>query len=248
MPAPNYAAPALDKGLEILELLAGRSTPVSQAEIASELGRSKAELYRMLLTLEHLNFIRRDETGNGYEMTSRLFELGRRNPVRQRLLSLASPHMQALARDTGQSCHLSVVLNDAIVVVSRVESDAMAGFSVKVGFRVSAVNGSSGRVFYAFQSRAQQAAWLGWVRNRAGRADLKAFLTDADTARRQGYLVRDSYYTQGVTDLIAPVLQQGQAVAALVVPFMDHLQSDHSQTEVLEQLISAARALSEELG
>ena len=46
----RYRAPALDKGLDILELLAGVDGGLTQAEIAKRLGRSHNELYRMIDT------------------------------------------------------------------------------------------------------------------------------------------------------------------------------------------------------
>ena len=44
----NYSAPALEKGLDIIELLSKSSIGFSQAEIAKELKRSVNEIYRML--------------------------------------------------------------------------------------------------------------------------------------------------------------------------------------------------------
>ncbi len=44
----RYRAPALDKGLDILELLASVDGGLTQAEIAKHLDRSPNEFYRML--------------------------------------------------------------------------------------------------------------------------------------------------------------------------------------------------------
>jgi len=244
MTKKNYTAPALEKGLAILRLLARQQKIMSASEIAAELGRSKAELYRMLLTLETQGYICRDETGTGYAMTSRLFELGMQKPERQALVTLSAPHMQTLARETGQSCHLTVVSQDAIVVIARAESETNFGFSIKIGFRVSAINGTSARIFYAFQPRHQQAEWLRWIRAQAPRQELRAFLEDARIAGRQGYFCRDSFYTQGVTDLVAPIMVNGRSIAALVIPFIDHINNPVRQTDALQKLIVTARQIS----
>ena len=45
--ASAYSAPALEKGLDILELLAGSSPGLTQNQIAARLGRSPSELFRM---------------------------------------------------------------------------------------------------------------------------------------------------------------------------------------------------------
>ena len=44
----RYRAPALDKGLDILELLSATDAGLTQAEIAKSLERSPNEIYRML--------------------------------------------------------------------------------------------------------------------------------------------------------------------------------------------------------
>ena len=42
----KYRAPALDKGLDILELLATQETGISRSEIAKSLDRSPSEIFR----------------------------------------------------------------------------------------------------------------------------------------------------------------------------------------------------------
>ena len=55
----RYRAPALDKGLDILELLAGIDGGLTQAEIAKQLGRSPNEFYRMLDRLVRRGYVTR---------------------------------------------------------------------------------------------------------------------------------------------------------------------------------------------
>jgi len=56
----RYRAPALDKGLEILEYLSGQRMPLTQLEIADGLQRSSGEIYRMLLCLEERGYLARE--------------------------------------------------------------------------------------------------------------------------------------------------------------------------------------------
>ena len=53
----RYRAPALDKGLDILELLATSSSPMTLTAIVNQLGRSHGELFRMVQVLEFRGFI-----------------------------------------------------------------------------------------------------------------------------------------------------------------------------------------------
>ena len=47
----KYRAPALEKGLDIIELLANHGEGLTQGEVAKALDRSQSEIYRMLSTL-----------------------------------------------------------------------------------------------------------------------------------------------------------------------------------------------------
>src|SRR5882757_615937 len=70
----RYRAPALDKGLDILELLASTEESLSQAEIAKALDRTPNEIYRMLDRLVRRHYVART-SGDRYELTLKLFAL-----------------------------------------------------------------------------------------------------------------------------------------------------------------------------
>ena len=59
-PNPNYSAPALEKGLDILELLSEQEAGLTQSEIARGLGRSIGEIFRMLMVLRDRGFVSQD--------------------------------------------------------------------------------------------------------------------------------------------------------------------------------------------
>ncbi|MEM7446546.1 MAG: helix-turn-helix domain-containing protein, partial [Pseudomonadota bacterium] len=60
----RYRAPALDKGLDILELLAGEDGGLTQTDIAKALGRTANELYRMLDRLVRRGYIVRSASSD----------------------------------------------------------------------------------------------------------------------------------------------------------------------------------------
>ena len=87
----KYRAPALDKGLDILELLAGTEEGLSQAEIAKALDRSPNEIYRMLDRLVRRDYGRRT-SADRYELTLKLFELAHASPPIRRLVPVSWKH------------------------------------------------------------------------------------------------------------------------------------------------------------
>ncbi len=71
----KYSAPALEKGLDILELLSHCSDGgLSQSEVAEGVGRSKNEIFRMMVVLEERGYIKRSEDDT-FLLTSKLGEL-----------------------------------------------------------------------------------------------------------------------------------------------------------------------------
>jgi DNA-binding IclR family transcriptional regulator len=70
--------PALDKGLDVLELLAREAGGLSLNEIARSLGRTSSELFRMVVTLARRGYIEQRD-GDRYTLTLKLFELAHRH-------------------------------------------------------------------------------------------------------------------------------------------------------------------------
>ena len=65
----NYSAPALDKGLNILELLSTSENGLTQGQIASKLNKSVNEIYRMISTLRSREYVELDEETDIYNLS-----------------------------------------------------------------------------------------------------------------------------------------------------------------------------------
>ncbi|MEJ0058321.1 MAG: IclR family transcriptional regulator [Terricaulis sp.] len=245
-----YKAPALDKGLEILELLAGQALPMAMPEIAQLLGRSKTEIYRMLVVLEARGYIERGQHDDRYQVTSRLFELGMRNAPKRNLHDAALPVMHDLANKTLQSCHLGVATGDQLVIVARVESPAALGFSVRVGYRVPILDSTSGRVIFGSQPAKRQTEWLKTLKASASdKQKLEAFSAEANAVAARGYAVEPSRLADGIRDIGAPVFDGESlgAVASLTVPFVAHRYLTASLEEVITHTVDAAKEITRRL-
>ena len=146
----KYRAPALEKGLEVLKLLATSSKELKFPEITAALGRSQSELFRVVHVLAQQGYIERTRNG-AYRITNQLFRLGMERPLIRDLTVTASPIMRSLSKSVGQSCHLAVRSQEQIVVIYRIEPPGELGFSVRVGYRRSIGATTSGLVLFAFQ-------------------------------------------------------------------------------------------------
>lgn len=70
----TYTAPALEKGLEILELLSQADAPMTLMQLSQSLNRSSSEIYRMVEVLVQRGYLVR-EAGQ-HRLSLKLFNLG----------------------------------------------------------------------------------------------------------------------------------------------------------------------------
>lgn len=242
----RYRAPALDKGLDILELLSGVEDGVSQAEIAKALDRTPNEIYRMLDRLVRRNYVVR-APGDRYELTLKLFGLAHRHPPTRRLVSQALPQMRRFSRAAEQACHVVVYDRGSLMVVAQVDSPGYWSLAIRVGSHISLLNTGSGHVLLAFASPRERGFMLEEreiMPHEVIPADLDARLAQV---RRRGYEMMPSQQTAGVFNVSAPLLGPGGAVlAALTCPFLQRLDTDRPppRKRVLEMLIETAREIS----
>jgi DNA-binding IclR family transcriptional regulator len=246
----RYFAPALEKGLDVLELLAAEPHGLNLQEISRKLGRSPSELYRMVDVLLRRGFLARQPDAS-YLLTLRLFELAHLHPPVDRLLDCAMPHMQELARRTSQSNHLCVHHDARLVVLARAESPEPMSYSVRQGShfpfhddRVSA------RVISAFQEGDRREQFLGELagngRNRdARRRSLDKRLREI---RQRGYDEGPSDTISGVVDICFPIFDHFGAVAALNIVYMRHRDTKLSVPAAREKLRQSSRTISRSLG
>jgi len=243
----RYKAPALEKGLDILELLATAKQPMTLTAIVNELGRSHGELFRMVQVLEFRGYIEQDKTSDGYLLTDRLFSLGMQQPRTRNLIEIALPVMRQLSLELGQACHLALHTLGEMVVVARMESSEQLGFSVRVGYRRPLVKSASGVVLYAFQPEDVRRRWEGMMRPALSNDELAAFRAHADEVRQRHVELTPSQFVAGVTDISAPILRGGYAAAALTVPFLKKLEPMVTKSVAARAVRLAADRIAEQL-
>jgi DNA-binding IclR family transcriptional regulator len=245
----RYTAPALEKGLDILELLASVSEALTHSEIASRLDRTINEVFRMLVCLEERGYISRTGPDERYQLTLKLFEIVHHHHPLQRLIAQARPLVHQVASETGQSCHLAMLNHAEVVIVAQVDAPGNMGFSVRLGANVNLLNTSSGHVILAFQSDEVRARALRAWRMRTRKPIPSGLYRHLNQIRRRGYEELASYLVHGVVNISYPILNQhGEGIAAMTVPFLARIGASVGPPEVKEALSLASRALSLAIG
>jgi len=246
----RYTAPALEKGLDVLEMLAAEPHGLTLQEIARRLERSPGELFRMLDVLVQRGYLARLPDAS-YALTLRLFELAQRHPPVERLLDVAVPHMQALAAETGQANHLSVHHDARLVVLARAEPPEPMSYSVRQGahfpFRDDRV---SARVITAFQKGGGASRLLEQLAGgaRAPRAHRHALAARLAAISKRGYDEGPSDTVAGVVDICFPLFDRFGVVAALNLVYLKHRDVRVTVTQGRKALQATAQTISRALG
>ena len=246
---PAYSAPALSKGLEVLELLAESRAPMTMKEISDGLNRSKNEIFRMVIALQDRGYIERDAETDAYSLTDRLFKLGLHTPRAQDLMSIAMPEMKTLAQQSRQSPHLVVINHGLTVVTAAVPGGDDMSFTLTLGYGRIATDATSGHCILAFQSPETLARMM--AESNAVSADPtppETLLPHLEAIRDRGYEMHDSRDFVGITDICCPIFgPDHNAIACIIIAYVNRHTRESRHAHTLELVQAACRRISSQL-
>ncbi len=246
----SYSAPALEKGLDILELLAREGTPMGIRQIADDLGRSKSEIFRMVHVLLGRGYLQREEGGDGLVLSNKLFALGMQTARARDLVSVAAPIVERFAEEAHQAAHLVVAHRGETVIIAAASGGADMNFSLKLGYRRPLADAHSGLVLMAFQPAEIRARMMtecyALMRNPPDPTALNAQL---DEVCREGAMIHESRDIIGVTDVVCPILMDdGRAIACVTVAAVSRRGNPPNFERMLERLHIACDEIAGQLG
>lgn len=250
--ALRYAAPALEKGLDILEVLADSVTGYTLNELAQKVGRKVSEIFRMAVTLQRRGFVQVDENDR-YTLTLRMFELAHRQQPLKSLVSAALPLLRELANRARQSCHLTMYQGGRVVVIAQVESPERWSFGLKVGVVMGLTDTSSGHVLLAFRDEIDRARMLRAHIGVEGELDMDPgeLFSILQEVRERGYSAMPSKQTRGITNIAFPVMGAADhVIASINVPYIERIdqKAGPDVTQVREIVGNIAARLSALMG
>ncbi|MDN4503449.1 IclR family transcriptional regulator [Alteromonadaceae bacterium BrNp21-10] len=244
----KYTAPALEKGLDIIELLANEGEGLKLKDIAVRLNKSVSEIFRMVSVLERRQYLTFDTDGDRYSLSLRLFEIAHQHVPIQKLVKAASIEMEKLAKTIDQSCHLTICSNNQAMVVVQKDSPMDKLITIRLGATAPLLNSCSGHIFIAFSAPEVQQQLIANLEDQVPPAEVENIIS---IIQNQGYERMLSKQIQGVEDIGFPIYNYDkQLVACLVIPYLHYigdLNSVNINTAIKEIQQTASR-ISQKLG
>ena len=216
---------ALARGLSVIESFDDARAALTLSDVARRTGLSRGSVARVLHTLEMLGYLRGD--GRHFTLLPRTLRLGYAYLSSQPLWRLAHPMLEAVARDTGNACSLSVLDGEEIVYVTWVSEGRLVYDYVGVGGRLPAFCASMGRVLLAALPDAALDAFFAKAKlaPRTPRTitDPARLRTILAAVRRNGYGTQDEEIEPGQRAVAVPVRDDaGATIAAINVTVSAH--------------------------
>lgn len=181
----------LERGLRVLELLAGAERSLTVAEMASELGIHRQAVYRLLTTLTKHHLAARSESGR-YAVGLGLLRLSRiGSPALQRT---TTPHLRRLADDEDVTAHCAVAEGDDAVTLNAVEpTNSASHITLRAGARYPLTQSTGGMAILA------------------GRPPVDGEPEQVTLGREIGYVVTRGNVTVGAIGVAAPLVDSDGA-------------------------------------
>lgn len=215
-------APALTRGLAMLELMAQQPQGVTLSEVTSALKMSAASAFRIATALEELGYLRRDEATKKFFVTRRLLLLGQPQATSRSLVECSVESMRRVLNATGETTQLCCLAEDQCVVIDQLASVHPFKYIVDIGSRAPLHCAAPGKAIMAYLPEDELAPLLTQVklekhtdRSITSRKELRAEL---EHIRANGYAVDRGEHFDGIHCVAAPLLNHhGQAIAAITI-------------------------------
>lgn len=248
------AVPLVSAAVRVLAVLEqlSRQRAIGLEEISREIKLAKPTVYRFLLTLQELGYVRRVD-GERWAITLKMFNVGSRALDHLDLHSASRPIAEELSETLGETVHMGVLEGNSAVYVLKIESRYTIRMFSRVGRRIPLYCTSIGKVLLAFSKIEEREMALKGVRLLAftektltTRAALDAELA---RIREQGFALDDEEHEMGIHCIGAPVFDHtGSVVATISVSWPGFRYKREEEHEKIDTIKAAAARISAILG
>ena len=222
-PRDRATVPALERGIDVVELLASSERPLSFSEILTRLGIPRASLVRILDTLLARGLIDKMKPHGHYRLGMKLLYIGHRLKDKINLRSVAWSFMQQLSNMTGETVELAVLDNGQLLLIEQIEGSGEVRIFSRIGGAYPYLHAVSvGKIYLAHMVPEKRNRVLDQI----GLPAVTPWtITDRESLERElrevlarGYATEDQELRTGVRRVAAPVYDHfGQVAGGLSI-------------------------------
>jgi DNA-binding IclR family transcriptional regulator len=211
---------SLGRAFAILEAVARRRDGIGLAELSKQIGLHNSTTFHLAKTMVSLGYLRQEKDSKRYRVGRPLFALAASSLDEIEMVNVATPLLEDLALETGESSHFAVRMGDAVVVIARTSGPGAFQLTDRVGIVRPAHSTALGKVILASLRDDQLTRFLERVELKPSTeksiTEVPVLLREIDEIRRSGIAFDDGEFNAEVRCIAAPVRDfTGNIIGAL---------------------------------
>lgn len=249
----QYQVSAVQFAIKILELLGESDTPIGPSEVMARLGINKHMAFRILRTMEEMEWLVREPNESRYVLGLRPFHFVSKAINRMDLMTAAEYPMKQLWKEKGCLCLLCTLRDNRVIPIWKMEQRGDFRYTVEIGTLHYLHNSAPGKVLLAWHEEElfERIVKEGLVKQ------TEYTITDPDRLRwelslirRQGYAMDRFECAEGLLCLSAPVFDySGECVGAISTSVLTAYYTEKRLlAELKDPIIDVARRTSIAMG
>jgi IclR family transcriptional regulator, KDG regulon repressor len=244
---------SLGRAFAILEEVARHREGIGLADLSKQVGLHNSTTFHLAKTLVSLGYVRQEKDSKRYRVGRPLFALAASCLDEIEMVNVATPILEDLSRQTGESSHFAVRMGDAVVVIARTSGPGAFQLTDRVGVVRPAHCTALGKVILASLAPEQLRRFLERVELKPSTeksiTELPVLLREIEETRRSRIGFDDGEFNLEVRCVAVPVKDfTGRFVGALGISgpvWRLSIQALQSRAKIVQ---AAADRLSAEFG
>jgi DNA-binding IclR family transcriptional regulator len=244
---------ALTKGINLLTVIAEAPEPLTVKQLSDAVALPRPTVYRLLAALVKSGLVRRSAAGHAYQIGHTLIGIANRALEKIELRDIAQEFLLALRDETGETVHLAVFHNNAMLYVDNLDSPERVRMACSLGATVPLHNTAVGKAHLAFLPEAEREAILADLKlsRVTGRSitSLARLRNEIKQTAERGWATDEGENESDIFCFGAPVLDRiGRPAAGISISIPRFRLRDGIETAYVEPLLRTTAAVSDILG
>jgi DNA-binding IclR family transcriptional regulator len=244
---------SLGRAFSILEEVARHREGIGLADLSKLVGLHNSTTFHLAKTLVSLGYLRQERDSKRYRVGRPLFALAASALDEIEMVNLATPVLEDLSRESGESGHFAVRMGDAVVVIARTSGPGAFQLTDRVGVVRPAHCTALGKIMLASLRPDQLKRFLERVElkpsTKKSITDPSVLLREIAEIRRSAIAFDDGEFNAEVRCVAVPVYNfTGEVIGALGISGPIWRMTDQVLQSRAKLVQSAAGRLSAEFG
>jgi DNA-binding IclR family transcriptional regulator len=244
---------SLGRAFSILEEVARHREGIGLAELSKLVGLHNSTTFHLAKTMVSLGYMRQERDSKRYRVGRPLFALAASALDEIEMVNLATPVLEDLSRETGESGHFAVRMGDSVVVIARTSGPGAFQLTDRVGVVRPAHCTALGKIILASLRPDQLKRFLERVELKPSTpksiTEPLVLLHEIAEVRRSAIAIDDGEFNAEVRCIAVPVYNfTGDVIGALGISGPIWRMSDQVLKSRAKLVQTAAQRLSAEFG